>query len=77
MYHTLEFRLNFVLDLETSPSNWLQQLNIKQGVRLKAQLRPYVVEIEDGPVEVADLFFEDGTTARAVVFACFSFVDEG
>jgi len=76
MYHTLEFRLDFVLDLETSPSNWLQQLNIKQGSRLKAQLKPYVVETADGPVEVADLFLEDGTIARAVVFACFGFVDD-
>jgi hypothetical protein len=77
MYHTIEFRLDFVLDLETSPSNWLQQLNIKQGARVKVQLKPYVVETPDGPVEVADLFFEDGATARAVVFACFNFVDEG
>jgi len=76
MYHMLEFRLDFVLDLETSPKNYLQQLNIKQGARLKAQLKPYVVETPDGPVEVADLFFEDGASARAVVFACFSFVDE-
>lgn len=76
MYHTVEFRLDFMLDLETSPKNYLQQLNIKQGERLKAQLKPYVVETPDGPVEVADLYFEDGATARAVVFACFSFVDE-
>jgi hypothetical protein len=76
MYHTLEFRLNLVLDLETSPRNWLQQLKIEKGARLKSQLKPYVVETVDGPVEVADLFFDDGTVARAVVFACFKFADE-
>jgi hypothetical protein len=30
---------------------------------------------KNGPVEVADLFFQDGSTIRGVSFACFSFVD--
>jgi len=33
------------------------------------------METEDGPVEVADLFFADGTTTRRVRFESFSFVD--
>jgi hypothetical protein len=33
------------------------------------------VEAEDGPVEVADLFFQDGTTTRGIRFASFSFVE--
>jgi hypothetical protein len=39
------------------------------------QIKPYVMETEDGPIEVADLFFVDGTTARMVPFESFSFVD--
>jgi hypothetical protein len=32
-----------------------------------------VVETDDGPVEVADLFFADGTTTRSVRFEAFAF----
>jgi hypothetical protein len=42
---------------------------------MQVQLKPYVVETKDGLVEVADLFFADGTTARGVPFGSFSFVD--
>jgi hypothetical protein len=34
-----------------------------------------VVEAAGGPVEVADLFFEDGTATRNVPFAWFTFVE--
>jgi hypothetical protein len=34
-----------------------------------------VVEAPDGPVEVADLFFADGTTVCGVPFAAFHFAD--
>jgi hypothetical protein len=47
--------------------------NIQRGTYLQAELKPYVVETKDGPVEVADLFFADGTTARSVPFKAFSF----
>ena len=40
-----------------------------------AQVKPQVVETETGPVEVADLFFADGTTSRSVPFDDFAFVD--
>ena len=43
---------------------------------MSAQIRPYVVETKQGPVEVADLFLEDGSVARAVRMATFSFIDE-
>jgi len=33
------------------------------------------METKSGPVETADLFFEDGSTIRAVRFAWFRFVD--
>lgn len=75
MYHTIEFADEFLVDLEISPKHWLERLRIQSGTRLKAQLKPYVVETEDGPVEVADLFFPDGTTTRSVPFQCFSFVN--
>jgi len=48
---------------------------VRKGTRLQAQLKPYVVETEGGLVEVADLFFADGTITRMVPFESFSFVD--
>ena len=65
MYHTIEFRAKFWVDLEISPRQPLERMLIHVGTRLQAQLKPYVVETEDGPVEVADLFCVDGTTARS------------
>ena len=41
-----------------------------------ADIKPYVAESDDGPVEVADLSLEDGSIARAVRFAAFRFLDE-
>jgi hypothetical protein len=74
MYHTIEFAVAFEADLEISPKHRLEHLLLPKGTRRQAQLKPYVVESEDGPVEVADLFFEDGTATRTVPFECFSFV---
>jgi hypothetical protein len=76
MYHTIQFNSDYTVDLELSRKQPLEQLRIKSGTRLKAQLKPYVMETTQGPVEVADLFFEDGTSTRMIPFACFSFVDE-
>jgi hypothetical protein len=42
---------------------------------MRAQIKPHVVETEDGLVEVADLFFEDGTTTSQVPFQYFRFVE--
>jgi hypothetical protein len=75
MFHTLEFSAELVVDVELSPKQPLERMRIDKGTRLKAQVKPYVVETEDGPVEVADLFFENGTATRLVTFSCFSFVD--
>jgi hypothetical protein len=75
MYHTIEFAEEMMVDLEISPRRWLEQMLIRRGTRLQAQIKPYIVEAEDGPVEVADLFFDDGTTTRMVPFESFSFVD--
>jgi len=75
MYHTIKFGVEFQCDLEISPKHRLERLLIQKGTRLQAHLKPYVVESEDGLVEVADLFFEDGTATRMVPFACFAFVE--
>jgi hypothetical protein len=53
----------------------MELLVLRRGTRAVAQLRPHVAETSAGPVEVADLFFEDGTATRGIPFACFSFVE--
>ncbi len=71
MYHSLEFHTELTVDLEISPKHYLERLRIHKGTRLKAQLKPQVVETLDGPTEVADLFFEDGSVTRRVPYAVF------
>jgi len=75
MYHTVEFAGEFMIDLEISRRQPLERMLIRAGTQLRVQLKPYVVETADGPVEVADLFFEDCTSTRMVPFACFSFAE--
>lgn len=75
MYHTVEFLNDFVADLEVSRQQPLERVMIRKGSRRQAQLRPHVIETDDGPVEVADLFFDDGTTTRDVPFAVLTFPD--
>ena len=75
MYHTVEFAAEFMVDLEVSRKQPLERVLIRRGTRVRAQLRPYVIESENGPVEVADLFFEDGTSTRGVRFEWFTFVE--
>lgn len=75
MYHTIKFAAEFEVDLEISPKHRLERMRIRRGACLQAQIKPYVVETENGPVEVADLFFADGTTTRMVPFEWFAFVD--
>jgi hypothetical protein len=76
VYHVIQFAVEFVADLEVSRKHPLERVRIRKGERLQAQIRPHVVETEDGPVEVADLFFENGTATRRVPFASFAFVEE-
>jgi hypothetical protein len=75
MYHTIEFVEALNVELEISPKHWLERTLIRRGTRLQAQIKPYVVETENGLIEVADLFFADGTTTRTVPFESFSFVN--
>lgn len=74
MYHTIEFRKELLLDLDVSPNLRLERLSVRQGTRVPVQIKPYVVESNEGPVEVADLFFGDGTASRTVPFAWFFFI---
>lgn len=76
MYHNIEFRRRALAERETPGRPHLEQLVIKQGTRLTAGIKPYVVETLFGPVEVADLFLQDGSVARGVRFASFTFIDE-
>lgn len=75
MLHAIEFRWLVLADVERPEYAYPQRVVLKEGTRLLARLQPYVAESPDGPVEVADLQFADGGTARAVRFAAFRFLD--
>jgi len=75
MYHTIEFAVKCWIDVEISPKHRLERMRVHKGSRLKAHVRSYVVETVSGPVEVSDLFFEDGSAIRQVPCGCFMFVD--
>jgi hypothetical protein len=75
MYHTIQFAVEFTVDREISRKQPLERLLIVKGTCMRAQVKPYVEEATSGPVEVADLFLEDGSTIRVVPYAYFSFVD--
>jgi hypothetical protein len=75
MYHTIEFNRGFAVDLEVSSQHRLGRMHICRGPRLQAQISPYVVETDQGPTEMADLYLADGLSARRVPFYVFKFVD--
>jgi hypothetical protein len=76
VFHTIEFAVDVVIDFEGNSKNRRRkQTMLRKGHRQRAETRPYVVETNDGPVEVADLFFDDGTACRSVPYSCFSFLD--
>jgi hypothetical protein len=76
VYHTIEFAVEFEAAVEVSAKLPLERVRIRKGDRVEAQLRPHVLETDDGPIEVADLFFIDGTATRNVPFVSFAFVDD-
>jgi hypothetical protein len=75
MYHPIEFCRDFITDLEISPKHRLERLRIRKGMRVYASLHASIVETDEGPVEVADLHFDDGTVARQIRYEQFSFVE--
>ncbi len=74
MTHLIEFTSDVTADLEVGPKQRLEQMRIQKGTQAQARVRPYVVETPQGPVEMADLYFADGTVARGVRFEQFRFV---
>jgi len=75
MYHDVQFTENLLIDVERSAKDHLERTAIREGSRARVQIKPYVIETDEGPVEVADLFFEDGTATRRVSFDSFFFVE--
>jgi hypothetical protein len=75
MVHAIEFRWVVLAEVDRPEYAYQQRVVIKEGTRLHAQIKPYVAESPDGPVEVADLYMDDGSVARAVRFAAFRFLD--
>jgi hypothetical protein len=73
MYHAIEFAVDLWVDLERSRRHPLERVLLRRGTRRRAQLRPLVLETAYGPLEAADLFFEDGTATRGIPFASFAF----
>ena len=51
------------------------EVRIRKGDRVHAHLVPRVVETVTGPIEAADLCFEDGSVAQEVPFEWFRFVE--
>jgi hypothetical protein len=76
VYYTILFAAEFVALPEVVPPRCRRRALIRKGDRLRARVRPYVVESQSGPVEVADLCFADGSVARRLPFPCFWFVDQ-
>ena len=76
MYHSIEFERDLLAELDIPGEGRTPRVLIDKGTRVKAEIRPYVVESALGPIEVADLWLEDDTLARAVAFASFRFLDE-
>ncbi len=75
MYHVIEFVKDWWADLEREPGRPVERVLLVRGSRLRAELRPRVIEAECGPVEAADLLFEDGSVARGVPYAFLTFVE--
>ena len=69
MNHSIEFRLPIVADVEVSGKargpGGVEQLLIKKGDHLQVEIKPCVVESDEGFLEVADLLMKDGSVAPA------------
>jgi hypothetical protein len=56
MFHRLQIRENLLADLRVPGKPRLEQLMLRAGETIEAQVRSYVRETDEGPVECADLF---------------------
>ncbi len=75
MGHTIEFVADVWADREGSSRRPLERVLLRRGTRLRVRVRPCIVWGWHGPVEAADLTFEDGTVIRGMPFALFAFPD--
>jgi hypothetical protein len=73
MTHQLHFRIDCQLDLQIKGKARLEQVKIRAGEIIAAQVRPYVKETPDGPVEFADLQLGNEGILMAVRMDCFQF----
>src|SRR5579862_6252015 len=62
MNHQLRFRADGQLDLQITGKPRLEQVKVRAGEVIEAQVRPYVMETSEGPVEFADLQLGDEGT---------------
>jgi hypothetical protein len=76
MFHSIEFTLRVRADLAVPGQRRLEKIVLHTGTRLRAEVKPYVKDSDIGPLEVADLFLEDGSAVQHVRFASFRFVDD-
>jgi hypothetical protein len=75
MFHHIEFCLATIAEVQRPEDALMQRLVIREGERLVVQCKPHVEESADGPVEVADLYLEEGSILKAVRYAAFRFLD--
>jgi hypothetical protein len=76
VYHPIEFTTGCIIRVQPPGRDVLAPVFILPGTRVRAEIWPAVVETAGGPVEVAELTFEDGCRAPLLPYACFAFVDE-
>jgi hypothetical protein len=72
--HQLRFRADGQLDLQIAGKPRLEQVKVRAGEVIEAQVRPYVAETSEGPVECADLQLGEEGTLVNVRMECFEFV---
>lgn len=75
MTHQLKFRGDYRLDLQVPGKSRLEQVAVQQGDVIEAQVRPYVQEGDNGPVEVADLQLDGDGALIGVPMGCFRFFE--
>lgn len=75
MYHKIGFTVEFVADLETEALDRYESMLFEKDSEVLAEVRPLVLETDDGPVEAADLHFLEGVHTRLVPYSYFRFVD--
>ncbi len=76
MAHLIEFVTDWWVYLKQAEAEEPNLVLLRRGSRRRVVLRPRIWEGRRGPLEVADLHFEDGSTAWGVPFACFAFAEE-